>query len=466
MTIKIGKNDVFWGYAASVFNFGFGLILLPFTLRYLQSQELGVWYIFLAMGSFVSLLDFGFGPTIMRNVSYSLAGAKTIIKNGLLDQEIDGKPNYQMLNAIIKSSRKIYFFMALVAIIIVFFAGSLYLYDIIKLKEKINFVWYAWFSYATSIVINIYFSYLNPTLMGSGKIACVQKNIIRVRIVTIIISIIGLKLGFGLLAPAISSLVSSCLNAYLFYKDFYTIDMRKNLNQFETDKCDLFKIIWHNSSKSGLVSLGVFLIQQSGIILLGKYQKLEVVASFGITLQLYTFLRSIAGNLFTTYLPLFNQARVQNDEEKLKKYFSFSVVSGWLIYGLGWITILLFAQKTLNLIGTNTELLNLNHQLLLGMYIFLEFNHGHLFASFLQTKNVVPFVIPTLLTGIGIVLLSFILLEFVGIGLLSIIVANLVCQLAYNNWKWPMIVLMELDLSIGEFTKIGFAQIKDRILKK
>jgi O-antigen/teichoic acid export membrane protein len=66
--IKITKEDVIWNYAGSILNLGMNVIILPFVLRILSTEELGLWYVFGSISALVSLLDFGFSPSIMRNI--------------------------------------------------------------------------------------------------------------------------------------------------------------------------------------------------------------------------------------------------------------------------------------------------------------------------------------------------------------------------------------------------------------
>jgi len=56
----------------------------------------------------------------------------------------------------------------------------------------------------------------------------------------------------------------------------------------------------------------------------------------------------------------------------------------------------------------------------------------------------VPFVGPALLSGLAVVLLSWIGVKYGRFGLAWLIGSQFVVQLAYNNWKWPWLVYQEL----------------------
>ena len=60
---NIGKSDVLWGYIATIFMVGSGVILLPFVLHKMPAETVGIWNIFTAITGLVTLLDFGFRPS-------------------------------------------------------------------------------------------------------------------------------------------------------------------------------------------------------------------------------------------------------------------------------------------------------------------------------------------------------------------------------------------------------------------
>lgn len=78
MKIRTSEKDIVWNYIGTALNLGFSFLLLPFMMRYLDDDSLGLWYVFVSIGSIVTILDFGFGPTISRNVAYVWSGARKL----------------------------------------------------------------------------------------------------------------------------------------------------------------------------------------------------------------------------------------------------------------------------------------------------------------------------------------------------------------------------------------------------
>lgn len=131
MEIKVTKNDIFWSYTAQLLNIGAGIFILPIILKKLSSAELGVWYVFLAIASLVALLDFGFLPTIQRNVSYVFSGVEELLEQGISEKK-SNEINYKLLKDIIETSKIIYRRISILILIFLSTLGSLYIGSLIR----------------------------------------------------------------------------------------------------------------------------------------------------------------------------------------------------------------------------------------------------------------------------------------------------------------------------------------------
>ena len=74
-----------------------------------------------------------------------------------------------------------------------------------------------------------------------------------------------------------------------------------------------------------------------------------------------------------------------------------------------------------------------------------------LLVILLLTKNEVPFFKASIISGIGVVIILFIFLNYTELGLLSLILAPGIAQAVYQNWKWPMEVNKDLKITIKDF---------------
>lgn len=85
-------------------------------------------------------------------------------------------------------------------------------------------------------------------------------------------------------------------------------------------------------------------------------------------------------------------------------------------------------------------------------------------ATFIATRNRIPFVKSSILSGIAIILISLILINFTNLELWSLLISQAIVQLSYNNWKWPLEVNKELKVNFFDLWKIGIKKIV-KILK-
>jgi phospholipid N-methyltransferase len=107
--------------------------------------------------------------------------------------------------------------------------------------------------------------------------------------------------------------------------------------------------------------------------------------------------------------------------------------------------LLFFGNWALELIHSKTPLLSHAFIAVALLVYLLETNHGFA-GNILVTKNEVPFFKAALIAGSITLILLFIFLNFTNWGVWGMILAQGIAQGAYQNWKWPMVVVKELNI--------------------
>lgn len=453
MNISISKQDVLWSYLGYILKLCAGFFLLPVLLVKLSSAELGVWYIFLSFGALIQLLDLGFSPTIMRNISYAFAGAPKLQAEGISTEKLSGEPNYEMIAKLLDVSRKIYFRISLASLFLLIVIGSIYIYYITKEIEN-TIILIAWLIYSFGLFCNFYYSYWVSVLIGIGKIKESQKATVLSQLAYLGIAFTGLYFSGGLIAVSVAFLLSGFLLRLLcrIYFEKYIKSLPSVI--IEQERTVLLQTIWYNAKKIGLVSLGAFLIVQANTLICSSFFELEIVASYGLTLQIITVLSSFSRVLFNTYLPTINEARIKQDVVKVKKEMSKTFLWGWIIYFVGAIVLSAWGNDLLTIIHSNTKLLDTNILIFMLVILFLEYNHSN-FATMIVTKNEVPFVKVSLVSGIGVVGGSLVNILVFDLGLWGMLAAQFFVQLAYNNWYWPWCVMKDLQIGAKDIVILG-----------
>lgn len=455
------RSDLIWGYSAQLLNIGVGVLLLPILVVTLNSEELGLWYVFMAMVSLAQLLEFGFQPTIARQAAYIYNGATEIKRSGL-PATVSGKLNIDLLVNLIHSSKYIYRWIAILVAVLLWGMGSLYIYTL-NYTGDLTTAYISWFLFASASVITFYFGYFNALLQGRGDITLVNKVIVISKVSFALLAIMLLWLKFNLLAIAIASLISCIINRILIGQAFY------NAKTSDTKKykptANLNKILWANTWRLGLVQFGAFLIQRGNMFIAATYLGLTVAASYGLTMQLSTIIVTLANQLMALQLPKMNALQAACDKIELKNIYSSSVLVAFILLISGFVGLILLGEPVLALIGSETKLINSHLLTLLGVVLLLETHHS-ISATYITTTNQVPFLKASLVSGVGVTLLSFALVYWGALGVAGLIIGQGLVQLCFNNWYWPKVAMQHLNITPLELASRGYKSITKILVKE
>jgi len=220
------KRDLLWSYSAQVFQYGANVFILPVVLHLLPADQLGIWYVFASISGLVQLLDFGFQPTISRNVTYVFSGARELRKEGVPSEVANASIDYNLLANLVRSCKQLYKWIALGASVILLFFGTAYIRSISPQWNSMVSLQIAWLIYVLSFVVNIYFVYLSPMLIGRGLIKESYKATTYSKVAYIILCFVGLKIGLGLVALSSAYLISVITNRVVSGKFFYDTEIR------------------------------------------------------------------------------------------------------------------------------------------------------------------------------------------------------------------------------------------------
>lgn len=476
MSMKITKKDIRWSYFALIFSNGVNVILLPFVLSCLSKNELGLWYTFTAIGAIAVLMDFGMMTTITRNVALIWSGVSVLRREGyeVSDREKGGLPNYDLLEQFLGALRVVYFFLSAAVFVLLSTAGSAYIVTVCRGKISPADYLPAWIIYMVAVVVSVYYNYLNAVLKGMGAISESQKTTVISKATQLAISLAGLFLGYGLMSIAVAYLASAVImrqsaNRYFWnYEDNRSkICWRPFIKIRFREVSGLLKIIWPNTYKEGVITLAGYLAGQADILLSSAFLSLEASSAIGLTQQMFTFIIPVGNALYNSYIPLFSTDRIEGNRSDLKQKFCLS--SGVSIYTalFGGLAAIFCAPFILRLIRSHSGIIGPLPAVLMLLYLLLNNNHT-LCGSFIATGNRVPTYRAYVFTSVLFCVLQVILLKFTNFGIYALILPILVCQLCYNNWRWPLEVAREFGTTLRELVKeqllqpLAYAQVRGK----
>lgn len=459
------KRDIVWGYLSQFLQYGAALLVLPLLLRRLSSAELGVWYVFMTISTLVNMLDMGFTPTLARNVSYVMGGARNLQASGYQVTDTPGQVDYGLLRAIIDSSRRIFLLMAMLALLLLASGGSWYILRINHGQINEHRLLSAWGVFVAATVINLYYKYFTPLLQGRELFIRQYKASTISNLAFVVVTLVLLYLDWGLLGVALGFLVSALLGRWLSWWFFYDEEICARLTAAQPAALTtgaIFLLHWHNAWRMGVGVIGAFLILRANTLLASAYLGLDATASYAFTLQVFTVLQSLANVVFTIQQPQLAKFRIQNDKKQMVATIEIGLASALGLYVIGAGVLIMFGAPLVHLIGGHTTLLARPLLAWLAVTIFLELNHS-LAATVIVTGNRVPFVKAAIGSGLTIFFLSWSGLTYGHQRIAWLIATQFVVQLTYNNWKWPLQMAQELHLSYGLCVFQGARRILGRI---
>lgn len=464
--ITTTKGDVLWTYLAQMLSILSGIIILPIILKFLSPEEIGLNYLMLSVSTMVALLDFGFTPQFSRNIAYVFSGAQKLLKEGLAATKTNNI-NYELLSKVIHSAKYIYGIIAFGALIIMLIPGSYYIYYVTNGFSLIDYSMIIWIIYSTGTFLNIYFKYYSSLLLGKGSVMESKKAIVYSRLTYIVLAFVFIYSELGLLGLVLANFIAPFISRYISHRSFFTIEMRESLSKYSVkrkDKMEVFRIIWPNSKKLGLVFIGSYAIRRLSIFLAGIYLPLSEIGSYGIMLQVFSLILTVSGIIVHVYEPRFASLRQTGENQRLLKDFALSMNIYYLSFIFGSILLISCGPYMLSLLSDSLLLPNNLILISFSVVLLLEGNHSN-FSKIIVTKNNIPFVKSALIAGLFIGALSFLSLKYTSAEILGLVIVQGIVQLAYANWKWPIEALKDFKISYISFVRLGFRELNNRFLK-
>lgn len=432
------------GGFAQALQYGAALLLLPFIITRLTAAEVGIWYIFVAVQGLAQLADFGFAPAISRAVASAFAGSTRVHAEGLDKFEEKRDPNYTLIGQILRASRHLYLSMAAIVLLLLLTVGTFYITavaadDVADLAQ----VRTAWIVFAASAALWLYIAWISPLLIGANRVSQNYMFIIASRGSFALFGIVTLAAGGGLLALAACNLAANIF-AWLIGMALTRAVLRpvRALGAWRGSVRAVLRALWPNAGRMGLVSVAGFFITRTNLLVLSVFVGLEASASYAISFQILFAMGMITMLPTQVALPQIVGMRVRDDRAGLRSLLAGRVLFYFAAFSAGAIVLIWIGQPLFRLMDSNVQLLSRPLLALMAVVVLLELNHSNC-AFIITTGNRVPFVLPALLSAAAIIIFST-TAAWAGLGILGVILAQGLVQLAYNNWKWPLVVWREL----------------------
>jgi hypothetical protein len=462
LRISATKKDIIWSYLGYFFNLGVNVIILPFVLRFLNQEELGIWYTFTSVYSLVIMIDIGFSTTFVKNLTYAWSGAKELQSEGISQVSDKETVNIHLYAVIYQTTKKILFILSGFVLLLMLTLGSAYIYSISISLDK-HIVLIAYLIYSAGGWANVFFNYRLLALKSIGAYAGAQQSLVVSRAAQLLVSGIGVSMGGGLIVLAssyfLSGLIMRIVAGYIFKrcgeaKDFIHYDLSRVTKQ---EKQHTLKILWNNIKKASAATVAGTIMGQSGTLFCSKFIGVLETASYGLCLQLVLALCGIGRIFYDTNTAALTGAKIKQDIAAQKKIFSTAAVVFWMTVACGLVFLSVFGPALLNIIGSNTGF-SRSVFIITGVYLLIEMNCS-MHCHFISLSNTYPFARTYIMAAVFQTSVFGVLAFFYHITLMNILLISLLTRIIFFGFWWPAACLKELDLSVPRLFRLGFAQL-------
>lgn len=453
--IVITRKDVVWGYVAQGCNIGANVFILPAIFRYLSSDTLGIWYIFVNLGMFATLIGLVFQTTFSRNISYAFGGATSLIKDGVdSEAEVLAESNFPLIKSLIHAMRRFYGYVSVGMIFLLIVVGSLYISYLSDGLPDQNTIIISWILYSLSVVFSFYCLYLSCILQGRGYIKEYNQLVIINRVVYMLLTFVLLYSGYGILGIAVANCISAFVNFVLGDFFAYKDKLRQILKETDAQAKDLMAIIWQNTYKLGLANIALYFSTKGSLFYASLFLPLATIAKYGLSVQVVNVMTAVSLLYYYSYSTYISQSWVTKNMDVIRRIYSKSLVLFLFLYITGCVAVLLWGDWGLEVIGSGTTFLP-TIPLAILFFVYLLDSNQALALNLISSENKVPYLASSLWSALAIFILIPVLIKYFELGVLGAILAIGVVQLCYQNWKWVFTVSMGIGMTYRQQIKYG-----------
>lgn len=443
-------SAVLWSWVFNFLRLGSGLLLLPLLLHAVTKEELGVYYMFLAVGQFAVVIDFGFSGTIARFVSYAMSGAEKLSAHGVSAAGGRGQPNWPLLWELLHTTRVLYRLLALGSVALLAALGTPFIAVSVAETPRPALTWLAWGLTVAAAAAELYSSWWNVYLASMNKVGPSNRILVAVYSAKLALSCVLLVFGAGLAAVPVASLASSMLQRILSRRAcLQTLGAGEPAGARRRWREHL-AVLWPNTWRLGLQLTSRFMATQMTVLICAAVLGTVVTGKLGISVQMFAIVQSMAMVWTGVKWPLVGQLRARNDLAALQRLLWPRVWLQNCSYVLGALAVILLGPEALRWIGTDKEMIASQWLVFLALNGFLE-TQFQIWGTLISTQNRLPYLWPSVAANLGSLALAVALFYGTALGVGAFVLGPLLTGILFNYWYWPMEGARSIETTLVRF---------------
>jgi hypothetical protein len=430
------------------------VIVTPLTLKFLSSADYAFWALQQTIISLSLLADSGFGHTTQRAVSFFYEGASRLPKTLKDYKEFDeksGEPNKEKLMALLSTSSRVYLFLSLLVVSIITSIGYLSLRNVMTMSDNESSLFISFIFMIIISLVSIQNMKWTSFLIGIRRIAVLQRfntimNMLKIMVFLIVLFVDPRVINF------MTVLLALAMVNFFYFRSrvlqwFKANEITRHPRFF--DKA-IFDSMWSATWRMGISQWGYFFSKYGTDLIIAQMKNAPLIAGYLFTKKILQFIRRLSEASVNAHLPEHYSKMAVKKYKEVKEKLSadmflttFMQIAGYTAFGI--LSVPLF-----DILGIDKELVPLFVFIIMSLTeLFDSFSwvHGTVYVS----TNHVPFMIPTVINGALIVLMSYLSLGTWGIQ--GVILSKFIIQLAFINWFAPYLNLNLLNWKFSQHMK-------------
>ena len=446
--LRTVRSAIAYAVLGTAVRVGANLILIPLVLFYLSKEEQALWWVFLALGNFANLADFGFGQVISRVYSYLWAGAEDFDSEGLRAPPAHAAPNLPRIRQLNATVQYLYGRLSLAAMALLALGGSVFLLRSIQATQHPGRIWLLWGGYLLVVGYNLVTSHWLLGAQGTNRVREMHLASLWSSLVYVGIAAALLIHGQGLLSMIVATGVRGVLGR-LLARSAYHKAVPKSAAPNKPDLTILARL-WPNARKFGVLSIGGYLLSNASVLISNSFLSVELTASVGLTNQLGNFILSFSNLWLGVKWPQITILRTRGELQAMASLFARRLALAVGTFCFLALATLLLGNTILSWKGTVTRLLPTPYLIVYFLYLGHQLVYTN-FGMLAFTENVVPFFRIGLFTGVFMLVLSLILTP--AFGLWGLVLAPCLAESAYSGWFTVRRGFQGQPFSVGQFLR-------------
>ena len=427
---RLYGTGVFWMGVITVLRAAGFVLVLPFVLRQLPAEEVGLWYVFAGIACLCSIVELGFAPNIGRFTMYYLSGLQDLPSlNAVTGQNCGNeKINQAGLNGLIAMSVRLYTQVAVAVLVLMIFGGGGWLFCKYRDAMDHSYNWPVYLLYAVGTAWSLSNYFWSVMLPASNHIVESQKIMLTAIVLNYLATLIGVYLGFGVLGLAMGQTVMSGyqrLRSRELFERFYPLDKKVEALPIQ------WKHLWPMTWRGGLMGLGMYLSLPATTLICAQIFDLTTTASYAISLQLVFMAYSLANNWLVVKYPIISVFYVKGEYAAIRRLVYERIVLQMISYVVICVFTWKLAPLLLWMLKTKTTFIDSHLLLLLMISVGVDL-FVHALSAVVQCGNKFPFIYSKLVNGTLTVVLACILGKWLGLA--GFVCAPTLAQITFNGW--------------------------------